>query len=79
MGERTWLGLLPSEERLLAHRERLAAEHAEERGEGEGDRLFPRQVYEDAPVMRPIVFLGPSMKDAEVSWASVLPSFFLPP
>lgn len=55
VGERIWLGLLPSEEKLLAHRERLAT--------GEGDGLL---VYEDAPVMRPIIFLGPSRKDSEV-------------
>ena len=64
MGERTWLGLLPSEEKLLAHRERVVREGLEERGEGEGEGLL---VYEDAPIMRPIVFLGPSRKDAEVS------------
>ena len=64
VGERTWLGLLPSEEKLLAHRERVVREGLEERGEGEGEGLL---VYEDAPIMRPIVFLGPSRKDAEVS------------
>ena len=63
MGERIWLGLLPSEEKLLAHRQRLAAEKMEERGEGEREGLL---VYEDAPLMRPIVFLGPSRKDSEV-------------
>lgn len=63
MGEKTWLGLLPSEEKLLAHRERLARDIGEEWGEGEGEGLL---VYEDAPVMRPIVFLGPSKKDSEV-------------
>ena len=60
MGERTWLGLLPSEEKLLAHRERLATESSPE---GRGEGLL---VYEDAPAMRPIVFLGPSRKDSEV-------------
>lgn len=63
VGDRIWLGLLPSEEKLLAHRERLATENVEERGVGEGEGLL---VYEDAPVMRPIVFLGPSRKDSEV-------------
>ena len=63
VGERTWLGLLPSEEKLLAHRERVVREGLEEMGEGEGEGLL---VYEDAPIMRPIVFLGPSRKDSEV-------------
>ena len=63
VGERTWLGLLPSEEKLLAHREKVVREGQEERGEGEGEGLL---VYEDAPIMRPIVFLGPSSKDTEV-------------
>jgi hypothetical protein len=64
VGERIWLGLLPSEEKLLAHRQRLAAEKMEERGEGEREGLL---VYEDAPLMRPIVFLGPSRKDSELT------------
>ncbi|CAI8014490.1 Voltage-dependent L-type calcium channel subunit beta-1 [Geodia barretti] len=64
VGERTWLGLLPSEEKLLAHRERVVREGQEERGEGEGEGLL---VYEDAPIMRPIVFLGPSSRDAELT------------
>ena len=64
VGERTWLGLLPSEEKLLAHRERVVREGQEERGGGGGEGLL---VYEDAPIMRPIVFLGPSSRDAEVN------------
>ena len=67
VGERTWLGLLPSEDKLLAHKERLFRDSSEEKGEGEGGGLL---VYEDAPVMRPIVFLGPSSRDSEVSEAS---------
>ena len=47
VGERTWLGLLPSEEKLLA---RVVREGLGERGEGEGEGLL---VYEDAPIMRP--------------------------
>ena len=48
VGERTWLGLLPSEEKLLAHRERVVREGLGERGEGEGEGLL---MYEDAPIM----------------------------
>ena len=40
MGERTWLGLLPSEEKLLAHRERVVREGLG--GEGGGGSLVPR-------------------------------------
>ena len=69
VGERTWLGLLPSEEKLLAHRERLARGISNEGGEGGDEGLL---VYEDAPVMRPIVFLGPSSNDSEVSESPLL-------
>ena len=74
VGERTWLGLLPSEEKLLAHRERVVREGLGERGEGEGEGLL---VYEDAPIMRPIVFLGPSRKDSEVGVCCVCLLLFL--
>ena len=36
VGERTWLGLLPSEEKLLAHRERVVREGLGGEGGGGG-------------------------------------------
>ena len=64
VGERTWLGLLPSEEKLLAHRERVVREGLG----GEGGRGRERDFWcmRMHPAWRPIVFLGPSRKDSEV-------------
>ena len=64
VGEKTWLGLIPGEERLKAYQEKLADEQ-----EGE---TFTGPVYEDAPIMRPVVLMGPSSKDAEVSGEDAL-------
>lgn len=66
VGEKTWLGLIPGEEWLRAYHKRLADEQ-----DGED---FTGAVYEDAPIMRPIVFVGPSSKDAEVSGECVVTS-----